>query len=153
MLRQKLQDDQLAALKTGDKDKLSVLRFIIAQIQNKEIDKNPPAGGELNDEETLSVLKKIAKELKESIEAFTKGNRADLIEANKKQLEIVSQYLPAEISDEELKKEIEKIISDNKSVYDQNPKAIIGICMKQLKSKADPSRIMAVLSPHLTPNS
>lgn len=141
MLRQKLQDDQLAALKTGAKDKLSVLRFIIAQIQNKEIDKK----SELNDEETLSVLKKIAKELKESIDAFIKGNRADLVEANKKQLEIVSQYLPAEITDEELKKEVKKIISDNKAVYEQNKKAIIGICMKFLKSKADPSRIMKVL--------
>ena len=141
MLRQKLQDDQLIALKAGDKDKLSVLRFIIAQIQNKEIDKK----SELNDEETLSVLKKTAKELKESIDAFTKGNRTDLVEDNKKQLTIVSQYLPAEISDEELKKEVEKIISDNKSVYDQNSKAIIGICMKQLKSKDDPSRIMQVL--------
>ncbi|KKQ24471.1 MAG: hypothetical protein US40_C0003G0009 [Candidatus Roizmanbacteria bacterium GW2011_GWC2_37_13] len=137
MLRQKLQDDSLAALKTGDKEKLSVLRFIIAQIKNKEIDKNPPAGGELNDEETLVVLKKIAKELKESIEAFEKGNRPDLVKENKKQLVVVSQYLPAEITEEELKKEIEKIIADNKAIYDQNPKAIIGICMKQLKAKAD----------------
>ncbi len=146
MLRQKLQEDQIAALKSGDKDKLSVLRFIIAQIKNKEIDKDPPAGGDLNDEETLAVLKKFAKELKESIDAFEKGNRADLVDASKKQLAIVSQYLPAEISDEDLKKEIEKIVSDNKAVYDQNPKVIIGICMKQLKTKADPSRIMKVLS-------
>ena len=83
------------------------------------------------------VLKKIAKELKESIEAFEKGNRPDLVKENKKQLVVVSQYLPAEITEEELKKEIEKIIADNKAIYDQNPKAIIGICMKQLKAKAD----------------
>lgn len=142
MLRQKLQEDQLKALKSGDKNKLQVLRFIISKIKNKEIEKKE----ELNDEETLIILKKFAKELKESIQAFEKGNRADLVEENKKQLEIVSQYLPAEISDEDLKKEIEKIITDNKTLYDQNPKAIIGICMKLLRSKADPSRIMKVLS-------
>lgn len=142
MLRQKLQQDQITALKSGDKSRLEVLRFVIAQVKNKEIEKKT----ELNDEETLGVLKKFAKELKESIDAFEKGGRKDLVEANKKQLEIVAQYLPAEITDEELKKEIEKIIADNKAVYDQNPKAIIGICMKLLKSKADPSRIMKMLS-------
>ena len=70
MLRQKLQDDQISALKVGNKTKLNILRFILAQIKNKEIDKNPPAGGELNNEETLLVIKKVTKELKESIEAF-----------------------------------------------------------------------------------
>jgi uncharacterized protein YqeY len=149
MLRQKLQADQIAALKAGEKTKLEILRFILAQIQNKEIEKNPPAGGELNDDETISVLKKIAKELKESIEAFEKGGRKDLVEGNKKQLEVVSAYLPAEISDEELKKEIEKIIKENQSVFDANKKAIIGICMKSLKSKADPGRIMKTLQGYL----
>jgi uncharacterized protein YqeY len=69
-----------------------------------------------------------------------------LVDSNKKQLSIVSEYLPAEISDEELKSEIEKIIKDNQSLYDNNPKAIIGICMKLLKSKAGPSRIMKEIS-------
>ncbi|MFA6081230.1 MAG: GatB/YqeY domain-containing protein [Patescibacteria group bacterium] len=145
MLRQKLQDDQLAALKAGEKTKLGVLRFILAQIKNKEIDKNPPAGGELTDEETLGVLRKVIKELKESVEAFEKGGRIELAEDNKKQLDIASVYLPKEIDDEELKREIEKVIKDNQAVFDNNQKAIIGICMKQLKSKADPARIMKTL--------
>lgn len=142
MLRKKLQEDQIAALKAGNKDKLEVLRFVISDVKNREIEKK----SELNDEETITVLKKFAKELKESIEAFEKGGRADLVEGNKKQLSIISEYLPAEITDEELKIEIEKTITENKAIYDQNPKAIIGICMKQLKSKADPSRIMKMIS-------
>ncbi len=145
MLRQKLQADQIVALKAGDKTKLAILRFILAQIKNKEIDKNPPAGGELDDEETVVVLRKVIKEIKESIEAFEKGGRKDLLEDNKKQLEIASVYLPAEINDEDLKSEIEKVIKDNQAVFDNNQKAIIGICMKQLKSKADPGRIMKTL--------
>ena len=146
MLRQKLQDDQIAALKAGDKIKLGILRFILAQIKNKEIDKNPPAGGELTDEETLVVLRKVIKELKESVEAFEKGGRKELADDNKAQLEIASVYLPTEINDEDLKVEIEKVIKENQTVFDNNQKAIIGICMKQLKSKADPGRIMKVLS-------
>lgn len=141
MLRQKLQDDSMIALKAGDKTKLSVLRFILAQIKNKEIDKKL----ELTDEETMVVLRKVIKELKESVEAFEKGGRKELAEDSKKQLEFASVYLPAEISDEELKAEIEKIIKENQAVFDNNQKAIIGICMKQLKSKADPGRIMKTL--------
>lgn len=150
MLRQKLQGDQITALKTGDKTKLGVLRFILAQIKNKEIDKNPPAGGELSDDETLVVIKKVTKELKESIDAFEKGGRKDLSDDSKKQLEIASAYLPAEISDEKLKGEVKNVIKENQSVFDNNQKAIIGICMKQLKSKADPSRIMKTLQEYLT---
>lgn len=146
MLRQKLQDDQIAALKSGDKTKLNVLRFILAQIKNKEIDKR----SELNDEETIVVFRKVIKELKESIEAFEKGGRKELAEDSKKQLKFASFYLPAEISDQELKEEIEKVIKENQAVFDKNQKAIIGICMKSLKSKVDPGRIMKTLQQFLT---
>ncbi len=146
MLRKKLQDDQITALKSGDKTKLEILRFILAQIKNKEIDKK----SELNDEEALTVIKKVVKELKESIEAFDKGKRKDLSDDSKKQLAIVSVYLPEEISDEELKQEVEKIIKENQALFDKNQKAIIGICMKQLKSKADPVRIMKIISSYET---
>ena len=146
MLRQKLQDDSILALKAGNKTRLSVLRFILAQVKNKEIDKQ----SELNDEETMVVLRKVIKELKESVEAFEKGGRKELLEDNKKQLEIALVYLPAEIGDDELKKEIERVIKENQAVFDNNQKAIIGICMKQLKSKADPGRIMKTLQTFLT---
>jgi uncharacterized protein YqeY len=146
MLRQKLQDDQISALKAGDKTKLNVLRFILAQIKNREIDKK----SELDDEETMVVLRKVIKELKESVEAFEKGGRKELVDDNKKQLEIASVYLPAEINDEGLKKEIEKVIKENQDVFDNNKKAIIGICIKQLKSKADPGRIIKILQQFLS---
>ena len=146
MLRQKLQDDSILALKAGDKTKLSVLRFIIAQVKNKEIDKQ----SELNDEETMVVLRKVIKELKESVEAFEKGGRKELLEDSKKQLEIALVYLPAEIGDDELKKEIERVIKENQAVFDNNQKAIIGLCMKELKSKAYPGRIMKTLQTYLT---
>lgn len=141
MVKQKIIQDQILAMKQRDQNKVTTLRYILAQLKNKEIDKK----GELSDEEELIILRKIAKELKESIDAFTKGKREDLIAQYESQLKLLETYLPAEISDEELKKEIEKIIVENKAVYDKNPKAIIGIAMKQLKNKADPSRIMNFL--------
>lgn len=142
MLKQKLQDDQVRALKSGDKNTLSVLRYILAQIQNKKIEKR----AELPDDEVIMVLKKIAKELKESVDAFEKGGRKDLVDEYKKQLDILTPYLPKELSDEELLKAIDELIEKNKEIYERNPKAIIGICMKLLRSKADSFRIMAILS-------
>jgi len=146
MLRKKLQDDSIICLKSGEKDKLSLIRLILSQIKNREIEKK----SELNDEEVISIIRKMVKELKESIEAFEKGNRSDLVTEYKKQLDIVSTYLPSEISDEKLKIEIEKLIAENKAIFKQNKKQIIGICMGRLKAKADPSRIIKVLSTFLT---
>jgi uncharacterized protein len=142
MIVKKLQDEQINSLKSGDKTRLEIIRYILAQIKNREIDKKE----DLTDEEVITVLKKIAKELKESIEASQKGQREDLSTGYQKQLGIVNEYLPAEISDEELKKEIDALIDKNKDLYTKNPKSIIGICVKELRSKADPSRIMKILA-------
>lgn len=88
MIKKKLQDEQLAALKSGNQEKLSTLRYILAQIQNKEIEKKT----QLSDEEVIAVLKKITKELKESVNAFEKGGRSDLVAQYEKQLDIVTPY-------------------------------------------------------------
>lgn len=141
MLTAKLQVDQLTALKSGDKKKLNTLRYILAQIKNKEIEKK----ADLTDEEVIQILRKQNKELQESIDAFQKGNRDDLVEEYKEQQIIVISYLPPEMSDEELTQAIKKIIADNQELYNRDPKAIIGLCMRELKSKVDPGRIMKTL--------
>src|SRR3989344_275030 len=110
MVKQKIIQDQILAMKQRDQNKVTTLRYILAQLKNKEIDKKSG----LSDEEELTILRKIAKELRESIEAFRKGKREDLVVQYDKQLVLVSSYLPKEISDEELKNEIEKIMQDNK---------------------------------------
>jgi uncharacterized protein YqeY len=147
VLKEKLQSDQIQALKSGDKDKLSALRYILAQIKNKEIEKR----ADITDDDVVIVLKKIAKELRESIEAFEKGGRKDLVNEYKKQLEIVLPYLPKEMSDEELEKAINEVIEKNKELHEKNQKAIIGICMKELRLKADSSRIIAIIN-RITPD-
>ncbi len=90
MIVKKIQADQITALKSGQKTRLEVLRYILAQIKNKEIEKKAV----LTDEETTKTLQKVAKELKESIDAAKKGNRNELVEGYQKQLVIVEEYLP-----------------------------------------------------------
>ncbi len=141
MIYQQLQAEQIAALKSKDTIKLQTIRGIIAQIKNKEIEKKTA----LTDDEVLSVIKKTKKELLESIESFTKGGRADLIRESQDQLKIVMNYLPPELSDEELQKAISKLIANNQEAIAKNPKAIMGICMKELRDKAESSRILSAL--------
>ena len=141
MVKNKLQEQQIAALKSNDGPKLEVLRYILSQVQNKEIEKQ----SELTDEEVIQTIKKIGKELKESLESAQKAGRQDLIEKHRRELEIVSIYLPKELSDEQLETEVKKLAEENKSVAQQNPKALIGICMKALQGKADPGRILEMI--------
>lgn len=141
MLRDKLQADQVAALKSGDKTKLNALRYVLSQIKNKEIEKKDM----LNDEEVIGVLRKNVKELRESIEAFTKGGRQDLAAEYEQQFAIISPYLPAEMSDNDLKKAVQAIVDKNQNLAQTNANALIGVCMKELKNKAEPGRIVGIL--------
>jgi len=142
MIQQKMQAEQIVALKTGQKEKLGILRMLLSRIKNVEIEKKTA----LTDDEVVVVIRKFAKELKESILAFEKGQRQDLLDESKNQLEIVNTFLPAEATDEELISEIKKIKAENQQIVQQNPKALMGICVKQLKSKAEPGRIIGLLN-------
>lgn len=142
MLRNKLQADQITALKSGDKKRLDTLRYILSRIKNQEIEKK----GELEDEEVVRVLRKTRRELQESIAQFEAGGRSDLSESVKEQIAVIDEYLPVEASDEELKKEVEKVIAKNQDLYASNPKAVIGICVRELKEKADSARIVAAFN-------
>ena len=128
-------------MKSHDEQTVTSLSYILSQIKNKEIEKKAL----LTDEEVTAILRKVAKELQESLEAFQKGKREDLVAKTKTELKLVSSYLPAEISDEELRKEIKKILAEKKDLQEKNPKAMIGICIKALKTKANSSRIVKML--------
>ncbi len=141
MILQQLQAEQITALKSKETLKLQTIRGIISQIKNKEIDKHAP----LTEEECFEVIKKIKKEYAESIDSFTKGGRTDLLEEVKEQLAIVVAYLPAEISNAELESSIQSILEKNAVLIAQNPKTAIGLCMKELRGKADSSRILSTL--------
>ncbi len=90
MVKDTLIKHQTQALKNHEQETLTTLRYILAQIKNKEIEKR----ADLTDDEVLIVLRKIRKELLESIEAFQKGKREDLVLTYKKQLALVNLYLP-----------------------------------------------------------
>lgn len=105
-LSERLSDDLKKALKTGDKDTVSVVRMIKAAVKNKEIDKKAP----LEDEEIYAVLNSMIRQRKDSIEQFAKGGREDLVRQETKELSIHQSYLPPQLAEDEVRKIIKDAI-------------------------------------------
>lgn len=107
MLEEKILNDYKEAMKARETLKSSVLSFLRADLMNTAVAKKKK---ELDDIEVITVIKKQIKQRQDSIEQFTKGNRLDMAEKEKKELEILKVYLPPELSAEELKKIIREVI-------------------------------------------
>lgn len=152
MLQEKLQNDLKESLKSGDAFRLSTLRMAQAALHNKALEKRAAsvkAGGTpedavLNDEEALVVIRNEAKRRKDAAAEYEKGNRRDLAEKELKELEILKQYLPAEVDDAA----IEVAVSEAVSEIGQDPKQfgrIMGLAMKKLGSGASGDRVSAAV--------
>ncbi|CAN5160583.1 GatB/YqeY domain-containing protein [soil metagenome] len=141
MIKQQLQADQIQAMKAKDSARLDTLRYILSQIKNQEIEKKI----ELSDEEVIQILRKETKKLQDAIDSFKTAGRDDLAAEYQTQLDIYITYLPAEMTDEQLKQEIQTIIGQNLELFNSNRNALIGICVKALKSKVDSSRVSQIV--------
>lgn len=108
MLEKKIMGDYVDAMKNKDALKSSVLSFLRAEMINLAMAKNKK---ELEDADVVSVIRKQVKSRQDSIEQFTKGNRMDLADKEKKELEILKSYLPVELGIDEIKKVIEEAIA------------------------------------------
>jgi uncharacterized protein len=102
----KLQNGLKEALKQKDSVRLSLYRMLLASIKNKEVEKIRP----LTEDEFVAVVKTSIKQHVESIESFKKGNRLDLVEKEEKELTILKEFMPSQLSEEEIMKEIEEAI-------------------------------------------
>ena len=103
-MKQKLLNDLVAAMKSQDKETLSVLRMVKGAIQLEEINKK----SELSDEDFIGVVSKQIKTRKESIVEFEKAGRTDLVEQTQKEIEILNKYMPEQLSEEEIIKVIDE---------------------------------------------
>ncbi len=141
MLKQKLQEDQIQALKNKQITKLNIIRYILSKIKNEEINKK----SNLSDEEIILIIKKLLQENKETYFYAQKNKNEILIKKLSEEKEILSSYLPKPLSKEELTQAIDKIVKENEQIFARNPKAIIGICIKNLKAKAEIEEIRNLL--------
>ena len=111
-LREKIETDYKSALKAKDKNKISTYRLILSGIKDLDINNRSKAEKkDTNDEDIKKLLKKMIKQRSESIEMYKKNNRKDLQEEEEKEIEVISQYLPKQLSDEDTRKLCSEIIN------------------------------------------
>jgi len=140
-IKTKIQGDLIQFMKAGEKDKVDIIRFALSFINTEEKDKQKS----LTDSETLQVLKKVIKRNQESFEQFSKASRNDLAEKEKKEMEIIKQYLPEEISENEIIEAVKKSITQ----CDANSIKDMGRVIAEIKKNYGDSVDMSIVSKHV----
>jgi len=141
-LTEKIQQDMKAALKEKDREKLSTLRMILNALKNAQIEER----GELSEEKELQVISSYAKGIKESIEQFEKGGREDLVEKERRELEIVMSYLPKQLSEDEITQEVQKVISELGASGPRDIGRVMGEMMKRFRGRVDGKVVNRIVS-------
>ncbi|MBN1997702.1 GatB/YqeY domain-containing protein [candidate division KSB1 bacterium] len=129
----RLTQDMKVAMKSGDKARLSAIRLLRGQIKDAAINKQ----GELIEEEEIAVLTSAAKKRRESIEAFASAGRTDLVEKEQAELDLIKEYLPAQLSVEELEKVVNEAIQQTGASSLKDLGKVMPVVMAQVKGKAD----------------
>jgi uncharacterized protein YqeY len=149
MIKEKINVLMKEAMKSGDKLKLETLRSIRAAFI--EFDKSG-SGKELNEEEEIKIINSLVKKRKESIEIFEKANRMDLAEKEKKELEILLSFLPAQLTEEEISKKLDEIIQQLGAKDPKDFGKVMGVAMKEFKGRADGKLVQSLVKAKLESN-
>lgn len=143
-LKEKITADLIAAMKAKDKIRLSSLRLLKAAVMKFEVsgDKKKDA----SDEEVLQIMGKEVKQRKDSIDAYRKGGREDLAGKEEAELKILLAYLPAQMSEDELKKVVSQVINQTGFTSKADFGKVMGAVMGQVKGKADGQMVNRLIS-------
>ncbi len=141
-LRQKLLDDLKQAMRGGDKVRRSVIRLVIAAIKNAEIARQTA----LDDTDVLGIIAKEVRQRRESIEAFRQGNRHDLVAQEEAELTILNEYLPRQMTREEVIAAARQVIEEVGAQGPGDKGKVMPQLIAQLKGRADGREINAVVT-------
>jgi hypothetical protein len=128
-----IDSDIKEALKSGQKEKLTVLRGLKSDLKYAQIDK----GKELTEEDVIGVLSSAAKKRRDSIEQFQAGGRQDLVDSETFGLNIIEQYLPKQLSEDELRQIIKDAVAESGAESPQQIGLVMKVVMPKVKGKAD----------------
>ncbi|MEO5563289.1 MAG: GatB/YqeY domain-containing protein [Chitinophagaceae bacterium] len=148
-LEQKIMTELKAAMLAKDEKGLRSLRAIKAAILLAKTSEG--AAGDLKEDDEIKLLQKLVKQRKDSLEIYEQQNRADLAVKEKEEIEIIEKFLPAQLSAEELKGVIGKIIADTGASSPADMGKVMGAATKQLAGKADGKTISAIVKELLSP--
>ena len=145
-LKQRITDDMKSAMKAKDKQALKAVRMILEAIKQKEIDERI----ELDDTQAMAVIQKMVKQRKDSISQFSDAGRTDLVEIEEAELEIINNYMPEQLSDEEVALVVDKAINDSGANSMKDMGKLMGMLKSQLQGKADMSLVSQLIKSKLS---
>ncbi len=148
-LKEQIGEDIKTAMKAKDKVRLQTVRGIKKAILEKEVELRPKGQDSLTPEQEIELLSQQAKQRRDSIEQFASAGREDLAEKEKQELDIITTYLPEQVSDEEVESIIDRIIADSGASTMKDLGKVMGPAMKQLKGKADGKKIQELVKSKL----
>ena len=132
-LKERITEDMKTAMRSGEKDRLAVIRLLQAAIKQREVDERIT----LDDAQVTSVLEKMIKQRKESVVAFEKGGRADLVSKENAEIAVLQPYLPAQLSEAELDALIAEAISSTGAASIKDMGKVMGVVKAKAAGKAD----------------
>lgn len=136
-----LNDDMKTAMKAKEKETLQVIRMLKASLQNEQI----KVGRNLTEEEELTVLSREMKQRRDSLTEFEKADRQDLAEKVKGEITIVEKYLPAQLTEEEIRQIVVAAIEKTGATSPKEFGKVMGAVMPQVKGKADGNQVNAIV--------
>lgn len=132
-LLERLNEDMKEAMRAKDKERLSVIRMIKASVQKEQIE----LGRALTTDEELTILSRELKQRKDSIREFEQAGRVDLAEKTAAEVDVVTGYLPKQLTVEEIKAELKQIMTQVGATQPSDFGKVMGVAMSALKGKAD----------------
>jgi uncharacterized protein YqeY len=144
--KSKIEESLKEALKKRDTVRVSVLRMLLTAIKNKEVEKIRA----LSDDEFFSIVKTSIKQHLDSIESFKKGQRLDLVEKEEKELVILKEYLPAQLTEEEITREIEEAITTVDAKNQKDMGKVIKFLMEKFPGRVDGKVLSAMVLKRLS---
>ena len=145
-IQDRLSEDLKTAMKARETLKVETIRMVRAQLKDFQISKMD----ELTEEDEISVLISAAKKRKEAIELYEKSDRQDLLDKERQELDIISVYLPAQLSREEVQKIVIKAIEETGVSSLQEMGKVMGVAMKELKGKTDGKIVQEIVREQLS---
>lgn len=140
-LKERITEDMKAAMRAKETDRLGTIRLLTAAIKQREVDERI----ELDDTAVVGVVDKLIKQRKDSIEAFEKAGRQDLADKEKAELAVLSAYLPARLSAEEIAAEVKAIVAELGAKGPGDMGKVMGAVKARLAGKADMGQVSAAV--------
>ena len=144
-LKKKIEEKLNSALKAKDKNIYPTLRLVVSAIKDAEIAGRSKGGKELKESDLISLLKKMIKQRNESCEVYKKAGRNELLENEKKEIEVISDFLPKQLSEEETRKVCEDTIKSIGASSMKDMGKIMGVLKSKHADSLDFSKVSAIL--------